>query len=73
LRGPYVHEAALFNHACKLLDLAFATAVGILLRIREKRLLEGLEALEKFRQLARYRPYRDTIIEDARLKLEAKA
>jgi uncharacterized protein len=60
-------------NACKLLGLAFTTAVGILLRSREKGLLEEPEALEKLTRLARYGRYRDSIIEDARRKLEAKA
>ena len=59
-------------NACKLLGLAFATAVGILIRSREKGLLEGPQALEKLAQLAKYGRYRDSIIEDARVKLEAK-
>jgi predicted nucleic acid-binding protein len=59
-------------NACKVLDLAFTTAVGILIRSREKGLLERPEALEKLGRLARHGRYKDSIIEDARLKLEAK-
>ena len=59
-------------NACKLLGLAFTTAVGILVRSREKGLLEGPEAVEKLRRLAKYGRYKDSIIDDARLKLEAK-
>jgi uncharacterized protein len=59
-------------NACRLLGLAFTTAVGILLRSREKGLIEGREALEKLARLAKYGWYKDSIIEDARLKLEAK-
>jgi predicted nucleic acid-binding protein len=59
-------------NACKLLGLAFTTTVGILLRSRGKGLLEEAEALEKLTQLARYGRYGDSIIEDARRKLEAK-
>lgn len=59
-------------NACKLLGLTFTTAVGILLRSRDKELLEGREALEKLAQLAKYGRYKDSIIEDARVKLEAK-
>lgn len=59
-------------NACKLLGLAFTTAVGILIRSREKGLLEGPEALEKLARLARYGRYKDSIIGDARLKLEVK-
>jgi len=59
-------------NACKLLGLGFTTAVGILVRTREKGLLEGPEALEKLARLAKYGRYKESIIEDARVKLEAK-
>lgn len=59
-------------NACKLLGLTFTTAVGILIRSREKGLLEGPEALEKLARLAKYGRYKDSIIADTRLKLEAK-
>ena len=59
-------------NACKLLGVAFTTAVGILIRGREKGLLEESEALEKLSSLAKHRRYKDSIIEDARRKLEAK-
>jgi predicted nucleic acid-binding protein len=57
-------------NACKVLGLAFTTAVGILIRSREKGLLEGPEALERLARLARYGRYKDSIIDDARQKLE---
>lgn len=59
-------------NACKLLGVAFTTAVGILIRGREKGLLEESEALEKLSSLAKLGRYKDSIIEDARRKLEAK-
>ena len=59
-------------NACKLLGVAFTTAVGILIRSREKGLLEETDALEKLSSLAKHGRYKDSIIEDARLKLEAK-
>ena len=59
-------------NACKLLGLAFTTAVGILIRSREKGLLEGPDALAKLAILAKYGRYKDSIIEDARLKLEGR-
>src|SRR5271154_7186814 len=59
-------------NACKLLGIPFTTAVGILIRSREKGLLQGSEALEKLALLAKYGRYKDSIIEDARRKLEAK-
>jgi len=46
--------------------------VGILIRSREKKLLEGHEALAKLERLAKYGRYKNSIIEDARMKLEAE-
>jgi len=57
--------------ACRLLGLAFTTAIGILIRGRERGLLAGPEALEKLTQLAKHGRYKDSIVEDARLRLEA--
>ncbi len=59
-------------NACKVLGIAFTTAVGILIRSREKGLLEGPDAIAKLALLAKHGRYRHSIIEDARLKLEAK-
>ena len=59
-------------NACKLLGIPFTTAVGILIRSREKGLVQVPEALEKLALLAKYGRYKDSIIEDARRKLEAK-
>jgi predicted nucleic acid-binding protein len=59
-------------NACKLLGVAFTTAVGILIRTREKGLLEEPEAIERLTLLSKYGRYKDSIMEDARLKLEAK-
>jgi predicted nucleic acid-binding protein len=59
-------------NACKLLGIAFTTAVGILIRSREKGLLEGPDALAKLAILAKYGRYKNSIIEDARLKLEGR-
>jgi predicted nucleic acid-binding protein len=58
--------------ACKVLGIAFTTAVGILVRSREKGLLEGPDASAKLALLAKHGRYKHSIIEDARLKLEAK-
>ena len=57
-------------NACKLLGIAFTTAVGILLRSREKGLLDRSAALSRLAALAKYGRYKNSIIEDARLKLE---
>jgi predicted nucleic acid-binding protein len=59
-------------NACKLLGIAFTTAVGILIRSGEKGLLEGRDALEKLALLAKHGRYKGSIIEDARMKLEAQ-
>lgn len=59
-------------NACKLLGVPFTTAVGILIRSREKGLLEESDAFEKLASLAKHGRYKDSIIEDARLKLEDK-
>jgi predicted nucleic acid-binding protein len=59
-------------NACKLLGIAFTTAVGILIRSREKGLVRGPEALAKLTILAKHGRYKESIIEDARLKLEGQ-
>jgi predicted nucleic acid-binding protein len=59
-------------NACRLLGIPFTTAVGILIRSRERHLLQMSEALEKLGSLAKHGRYKDYIIEDARRKLEAK-
>jgi uncharacterized protein len=59
-------------NACKLLGVAFTTAVGILIRSWEKGLLEGPDAGAKLALLAKHGRYKNSIIEDAKLKLEAK-
>ena len=59
-------------NACKLLGVTFTTAVGILIRSQEKGLLKESEALQKLASLAKHGRYKDSIVEDARRKLEAK-
>jgi predicted nucleic acid-binding protein len=59
-------------NACKLLGLPFTTAIGILVRSSEKGLLDRSAALAGLAALARYGRYKDSIIEDARLKLEVR-
>jgi predicted nucleic acid-binding protein len=58
-------------NACKLLGVVFTTAIGILVRMREKRLLTINEALVKLETLAKHGRYKRSILEDARRKLEA--
>jgi predicted nucleic acid-binding protein len=59
-------------NACKLLGIAFTTAIGILLRSREKGLIDREPALSKLVALAKNGRYNASIIEDARLKLEGQ-
>jgi len=59
-------------NACKLLGISFTTAVDILVRSREKGLLDSPDALAKLGLLAKHGRYKNVIIEDARLKLEAR-
>jgi predicted nucleic acid-binding protein len=58
-------------NACKLLGVAFTTAIGILVRMCEKRLLTASEALVKLEGLAKHGRYKQSILEDARRRLEA--
>lgn len=58
-------------NACKLLGVAFTTAIGILVRMYEKRLLTASGALAKLDGLAAHGRYRRSILEDARRRLEA--
>jgi len=59
-------------NACKLLGIAFTTAVGILVRSREKGLLTSSEALATLMTLAKHGRYKESILEDARRKLETR-
>ena len=59
-------------NACKLLGITFTTAIGILVRSCEKGLLTGSEALTKLTTLAKHGPYKESILEDARRKLETR-
>ncbi len=59
-------------NACKLLGVAFTTAVGVLVRMREKGLLTVGEALGKLATLGKHGRYKPSILEDARRRLETK-
>ena len=59
-------------NACKLLGIAFTTAIGILVRSREKGLLTGSEALTKLTTLAKQGRYKESILEDAGRRLETR-
>ena len=56
--------------ACKLLGLSFTTALAILIRSREKGLLEKQASIERLELFAQFGRYRDAIIQDAKSKLE---
>jgi predicted nucleic acid-binding protein len=60
-------------NACKLLGIAFTSAIGILVRSREKGFLTGSEALAKLATLAKHGRYKESILEDARRKLETRS
>jgi uncharacterized protein len=57
-------------NACKLLGIPFTTAVAILLRSRQKGLLDRGDALVRLSKLARHGRYKSSILEDAKRKLE---
>jgi predicted nucleic acid-binding protein len=57
-------------NVCKLLGISFTTAVGILVRSGEKRLISRSGALAKLAELAKHGRYKKSIIEDARVRLE---
>jgi predicted nucleic acid-binding protein len=59
-------------NACKLLGITFTTAIGGLVRMREKGHLTIGEALAKLATLGRHGRYKHSILEDARRKLETK-
>jgi predicted nucleic acid-binding protein len=57
-------------NACKLTGIPFTTAVGILLRSREKGLIDRGDALFRLSALAKHGRYRNSILEDAKMRLE---
>jgi predicted nucleic acid-binding protein len=59
-------------NACKLLGISFTTAVGILVRCREKELIDRADALVKLAALAAHGRYKNSIIDDARNRLEGQ-
>ncbi len=56
--------------ACKLLRLRFTTAIGILIRLRERGRLTANDARRGLERLAVYGRYRRTTLEDAKRRLE---
>jgi len=57
-------------NACKLTGIPFTTAIAILLRSREKGLIDRNEALTRLSSLARHGRYKSSIFEDAKRRLE---
>jgi len=60
-------------NACKLLGLPFTTAIGLLLRGRQKGLIGLGDARIKLTALARHGRYRKSILDDASRQLEETA
>jgi predicted nucleic acid-binding protein len=57
-------------NACKLIGIPFTTAIAILVRSYEKRLLGQSEALAMLTALAKHAWYRTSFLDDARRRLE---
>lgn len=57
-------------NACKLTGVRFTTAIAILVRSREKGLIEREDALAKLSALGKYGRYRSAILDDAKRRLE---
>ena len=57
-------------NACKLLKVPFTTAIGILIVLREKQLIDRQRAISTLDTLARHGRYKAKIIQDARAQLE---
>lgn len=51
--------------ACKILDISFVTAIHLLIRIYEEKLIDRQQALVKLEKLQRYGRYDSRILEDA--------
>lgn len=57
-------------NACKLLRIPFTTAMAILVRMREKRIITKREALASLSRVEKYGRYSTEIVGDARSRLE---
>jgi predicted nucleic acid-binding protein len=60
-------------NACKLVGVPFTTAVAILLRSRQKSLINRNDALARLSTLARHGRYKSSILEDAKRRLEEQS
>jgi len=58
-------------NACKLVGRPFTTAIAILIRMREKRLLTAEDAMAKLTLLGKHGRYKQVILDDARRRLES--
>lgn len=56
--------------ACKVLKIDFTTAIAVLIRVFEKKLVDKDEALTKLKKLESISRYNRAIIEDARRQIE---
>ena len=59
-------------NACKLLGIPFTTAIALLVRMREKKILTRRQSLATLRKLDRFGRYKSEIVEDARVRLETE-
>jgi predicted nucleic acid-binding protein len=57
-------------NACKLVGISFTTAIALLLRSRQKGLIDRDDALGRLAKLGRYGRYKASILQDAKLRLE---
>lgn len=57
-------------NACKLTGVPFTTAIAILLRSRQKGLIDKDDALARLSSLTRHGRYKGSILEDAKRRLE---
>jgi uncharacterized protein len=60
-------------NACKLTGVTFTTAAAILLRSRQKGLIDKNGALTRLSSLARHGRYKSSIVEDIKRKLEEQS
>ena len=60
-------------NACKLAGVPFITAVAILLRSRQKGLIERRRCVGRLSSLAKHGRYKSSILEDAKRRLEEQS
>lgn len=60
-------------NACKLTGVPFTTAIAILLRSRQKGLIDKDDAQARLSSLARHGRYKSSILEDAKRRLEEQS